>query len=521
MSSTTAETRHADAAVRTAPTVRPHRVWLPAFITFLALISAWLLATPLFASPDEPEHVTRAAAVVRGELIGERPTGVGEAATVHSPRGVVSPTKHDLCFAFEETQPADCAQPLHRDAELVSVKSGAGLYIPVYYAVVGLPTLPFPDALGVYLMRLITALICAAFLASAFASAVAWRRSALLLGGLAVVVTPMVVFLAGTVNPNAVEICAAIALWVSGLVLVTTPLDERLSRTLVNRCGAAACAFVLSRQLSPFWLALVAAVLLVVAGRARVTALARRNDVRFWTAIATIATAVSIAWTVTAGALGNGSQVVRAVTPYEALRESVLRMPWRMLQLVGVFGWLDTRASWFTYVAWTALIGVVLLLGLAAATTRARLVVLAAVAITVAVPVLIEVAEAPRYGFPWQGRYTLPFAVGVPLLAAIAATSRNLIGEGLARPLVAWTVWVAGLAHVGAFWWALVRYQVGEKLGHNPLIGSWHPPVGSLAVLVLFAAATAALIGLVLRVGLGSMATSRSVSPTVGASADA
>jgi hypothetical protein len=49
--------------------------WWSAFVVFFVLAAAWSVATPLFASPDEPSHVVRAASLVRGQILGDEPRG--------------------------------------------------------------------------------------------------------------------------------------------------------------------------------------------------------------------------------------------------------------------------------------------------------------------------------------------------------------------------------------------------------------------------------------------------------------
>ncbi len=34
-------------------------------------------------------------------------------------------------------------------------------------------------------------------------------------------------------------------------------------------------------------------------------------------------------------------------------------------------------------------------------------------------PLVAEAASAPRIGFVWQGRYSLPLAIGVPVVAGL------------------------------------------------------------------------------------------------------
>ncbi|HXY45618.1 MAG TPA: hypothetical protein VEH29_15635, partial [Acidimicrobiales bacterium] len=60
---------------------QPGKVFAVAFVIVFLNISAWSLATPLFASPDEPAQVIHAAALVRGQLIGTPIHGSSSAYT--------------------------------------------------------------------------------------------------------------------------------------------------------------------------------------------------------------------------------------------------------------------------------------------------------------------------------------------------------------------------------------------------------------------------------------------------------
>ena len=128
----------------------------------------------------------------------------------------------------------------------------AGRYPPLYYALVGMPSLVAPPELAVYLMRLLGGMLSAGFLAGALSAAASARRPALLVVGVAVAVSPMVLFLASTVNPNSLEIAAAACLWVCGLVLAGRPRSAAVPG-MVRGAGVSACVLVLTRTLSPLW----------------------------------------------------------------------------------------------------------------------------------------------------------------------------------------------------------------------------------------------------------------------------
>ncbi len=106
-------------------------------------------------------------------------------------------------------------------------------------------------------------------------------------------------------------------------------------------------------------------------------------------------------------------------------------------------------------------------------------------------PVLVEAAGAHEAGFIWQGRYSLPLGVGVPIVAGIGVGSSEG-AERLGRRLG--IVLVAGLAgaQLLAFAAAIHRYAVGAG---GPLWffpdAKWNPPVPSLLLIVGFGIAVA------------------------------
>ena len=70
----------------------------------MGLSSAWTFATPLMGVPDEPAHVIKAAAVVRGELTGREMPDGGAFQLVTVPAGI---GYYDTfgCFAQKKDTP--------------------------------------------------------------------------------------------------------------------------------------------------------------------------------------------------------------------------------------------------------------------------------------------------------------------------------------------------------------------------------------------------------------------------------
>ena len=436
------------------------------------------MATPLMAAPDEPEHVTRAAAVVRGEFLPSHRV-VGSAYIVNVPRGIVSRSGFHLCFAFSHSIPASCAPNLHGGSHLVNTKSDAGRYYPPYYLMTGWPTLFSTNGTAVYLMRVASALICAGLLASAYASLAGLRDNKLPVLGLFAAITPMVVFLSSTVNPNSVEIVAGIGVWASGLALATADPGGDGTGALWRRLIVAASFLLLMRPLSPLWLALALVGIALVAGRGRLRAFAQQRAARIGAAIIVVLTVINAAW----NKFGNPVHPTRKTPltlPFMHILGHVLtRLRFRTVQMLGAFGWLDTPLPFVALAFWIGLLLMLFLLTCAGGSRRWRALTVGIAVVTLVLPVVLEVSQARWYGFPWQGRYILPFAVGLPIAAAFALREGGVLAVRLPpKLLVVGTVGVV-IAQGGAFWWTLDRYQVGIGFGHNPLVGSWHPPITS------------------------------------------
>ena len=427
---------------------------------------------------------------MRGELVGELVDGP------HSPFSVVTvPAFYaqlrnvPACYHTHRTVPASCAHLPAPSAKPERVFIYNGRYPPLYYAIVGLPSLLGEGSTPLYLMRLLSAALCSVFLALAFTSLTAWSRRRAGLIGLVVALTPMVLFLGGVVNPSALEVAAALCAWSAGAAIV---LDHKGAppTALVVVLGVSAVVFEATRSLSPFWLALTGLALVGVAELDALLALLRRRPVQLVLGAIVAVGALASAWILVEHATNVYSTVS---VPYSVPEITILERSFEhniyyVPDMVGIFGWFDTFSPLFTYVAWYGLVGATLLAGVVAGTRRQVGVLVLFVLAILLVPVAISSSQVHRVGYVWQGRDTLPFAVGLPVLAAAIASAR-IAGRGAARLVGragAAVALVAGLAQYGAFYEALRRYAVGTA---GPDFGflshaSWRPPLGIVFVLV-------------------------------------
>ena len=135
------------------------------------------------------------------------------------------------------------------DQDVVQIGSPAGTYPPLFDVVVGWTSRLFSPYRALYGMRLCSVLMCAALLASALASARSLGRTRVAVGGVVLAVTPMTLFLAGSINPNGLDIAAAIATFAVLLDLLTRR-GAPATRLLVRAVVVASC-FVAASTAEP------------------------------------------------------------------------------------------------------------------------------------------------------------------------------------------------------------------------------------------------------------------------------
>jgi hypothetical protein len=122
--------------------------------------------------------------------------------------------------------------------------------------------------------------------------------------------------------------------------------------------------------------------------------------------------------------------------------------------------------------------------------------------LTVVIPIVFEAANAHNLGYVWQGRYTLPLAAGIPLVAA-GAVVNGYLTDRMHRRVATVIPVILVIAEFAIFFQALRRYTVGLRGPFIPFGGKWHPPFGTVAIAVAFIVLLVAF-GVWLRLIVGS-----------------
>jgi hypothetical protein len=478
--------------------------WLSGLLLFAGLFllsGTWAFSTPLSASPDEPAHIIKAAAVVRGELIGE-PTDRSGFTKVTVPAGVAKAWSW-TCPAYHPETSAVCMGTIGGgDSTPTQVETSAGLYNPLYYMLVGWPTLITSHSFAaVFSMRLLTALLCSALFTVAVGALFLLRRSAITGFAALAVVTPTTLFLSGSVNPNAVEIAAGSALLALLLLLVRGPV---LSRPGVALSLVAVSGVLLAnaRGLSPLWMALAAVIALVAAEPGRVRQLFRRASAWIVLVVLALGAGFATVWILATNTLANlGEFQGKGISPALAFVTMLIDKSVDP-GMIALFGWLDTPAPGYVYVVWSFLA----LGSVVAAIVVARGRLLAAVLIAVAgfflVPAVVQAISVQRTGYIWQGRYSLVAYAFVMVVCAVAIAlserSRLSVPPALTMRAVILVGALVAVAQALPIATTLRRYAVGIDGSWFSFVlrPSWHAP-GSNLIWVAFGVIGAAVVSYV------------------------
>lgn len=449
-------------------------------VGYLLVMVGWTFVTPLPAM-DERAEVVKAVATVRGELLGtivrvdradlglpvHSDFGPGLASRFVVPRsyaGVSIP-----CFPVKPVYPR-CTAPMNTDPKPTTALSYVGNYNPIYYALIGWPSLFVLGAKSVYLMRLCTALINAVLLGLTAHTLLLARYPRRALICFVAATTPMTLFLGGIVNPSGVEICAAELLWSVVLVVATgsQPMHE-LVRKLGLRAAIALVLLLNLRMMGPLWAVCAFAVAGWIAGPSRRRQFVKDRWIRRAAPVFGVVAVAALLWTKLAPVELSS---LRDIHPhfFRAARVTLDESPGYFKMMLFSYNWGDPQIPTFAVAVLSAVLAVLLVPVLGRRRFGPPL--LTVLAVTVVFPILLQGYEMHALGDVWQGRYILPLTVGAVLLAGFAdveldlATSRSLLV-------------LCALGSLTCLWWA-VRHSANVAALAGPLIplhAHWSPPV--------------------------------------------
>lgn len=447
---------------------------------------AWILSVSPFRGIDEFDHAYRAASVAHGNVVspGYSSEGLEAWGTLIAVPPDIVRAASAVCETYDYVSEANCHPVRRLPTGLVLVASGAANYNPAFYVVVGWPSLLLTGADALYGMRAVAGLLCLAFVGLAAWAVSLWARTIWPLVGLLVAMTPMALYSFSIPSPNGVEMASALCLWVS-LLGVTRAVDARHQRALIWIACAATLPLVVTRLLGPLWWGLIVATCLLCGTRSRWVA--AWNRARLPSTTFVVISAVSIGfgvwWSLSLTPNPIGPSPSLAVEDPADLRSLPLFLAhatlW-ILQSIAAFPTRNDYAPLFVYITEVMLLAGWLGVALKFAAARLKLVLALVIAASIVVPVAATLRTYQVIGFVWQGRYTLPLAFGVVLVAATAlddARCRHRLFKAAGAALAVIVV----LAHVASLVTVLEKETRLSPLAGDP---GWLQPQPWLVIVL-------------------------------------
>ena len=454
-----------------------------------SLMAVWSLMTPLFSGPDEPANYIKSAAVIRGEWVGsEFPPSMQMSywtTYVHVNPQFGTPNLIPWQFASFPNRPGYDIAIEDAPANDVPTWTNMGRYpvLPFFFSGVG--TLLGPNDLSARVARMVTSFVCASLCVAAVLAILKQNKS---VAGILIACVPGTIFLASTMNPSAIEICAAISLWALAPLVVSGNLERWSTITF----GLSGSLLILTRPLGPgFYLLILLLCYVAAPDRVKLWVLVTK----YWRVLGVHLLAVLFAaWWYLIIYSFHLTPKVSVGLPSVSLRsqidQALRHIPTVLDQAVGNFGWLDSPMPRGALVL--TVVSVLIVIGRSFwSLTKNEVLTLS---VLVVATVLLVVAQDLNYysllrNFGSQGRHIVPLLVGLPIIAA------SSFGWKREWEVAAASVW--GLVMVWAGLGALRRYTVGIN-GNNAMDmfteRAWNPVLGFWPTVVMLVLSTLAVV---------------------------
>lgn len=450
-----------------------------ALAAFMIFLSAWAVASPIGASPDEDYHL---ASIWCAQ--GKR-DGVCEVSPDGNLRSIPTALTQANCFAFESGESAACqtGEFVSNGEDLTATDRGnfgryAGDYPPVFYQTMSLFVGPDAER-SVIVMRLFNAAILTAMLAVTYAASSSRVRRALVLT-VGVTIIPLGAFVVPSINPSSWATISGMTLFFA----VAGYLAARTRRQIATLGGIASVALALGAgaraDASMYAIIAIGAAVLIWWPAGRPTrapllrlvlpaVLAMIAAGSFLTAGQTAAAGQSSAH----GPMTFASQFIEVFTY------------WPGAFGMAPLGWVDTPMPSIVWVPVTACFFAVMFVAVATAARR-RAIVLGLVAFSAAmIPTYVASMSDDPVGSV-QARYVYPLLIVVMAVATLSTERRPFVLTQLQRWLV---VGATSVAAGVAIYRNLRRYVTGIEIGGLRLEpGEWWwsaVPISSEVVCVL------------------------------------
>lgn len=414
------------------------------------------MATPLLGGPDEPQHMVKAQALVRGDF--DNPF-----------EGPGIPAGAQNCFAFQPTVTAECAD-LPWTENVNNIETATENYPPVYHALVGPITLVTDGKWRGYGMRFVSIAVCSLLITIGLRTLLRLRSHPVIIVGSLFALTPMMIHLMSTVSPSALAVACSFLL---GATLLGVKSTEFISRPLIHQLGFATNLLLLLRRDSLLWVAVIGLFGLMIVPWPQIRAVVTDKSMFLWLPV----TGVSLLLQVF---LWGGESSSDFIQSGKEQSDVFTHGTWLGLanlndyvsQTVGKFGWLDVELPGQLYTLLYFALGGFIFLGLLSGGRRLSVSIGLGIAMWVSAAAIIGYLRFPYF----QGRYAIGVALCVLLACGVAISEGALTKRMESRVVVVFgSMFLIG--QVFSYLQNIRRYSVGlNGTWFSYRDAAWSPP---------------------------------------------
>jgi len=471
-------------------TVSARRVVALATAAFLCCGLAWIVALAPFTGIDEFDHAFRADSVAQGHWqpgTDALPTRLGRGDLIPV-RTAIAQDAAAACLRLKYTGTYNCAPyAVEHDGDVL-IASAAARYNPIYYFVAGNAAKAFSGTAELYAMRVAALLMSVALFATALRSLLLATRSRWPVVALLAGVLPTTTYSAAVAAPNGTQMLAGLAVWASGLAL--TRVTDR-PRWLYPATALSAALLATTHTLGCLWLALICIGLAIQGGFRHVLRTLKPRTILERISLGGVLASIAfeLAWVLLARTNSpTGDAPPRHVELWPDIALQPILWP---LQAVAAYPMRDDPGP-------TAAFALTLVVLVFLATVAYRPIVrqprsvwtvLYILVSGLVVPLAASLATYRTTGYAWQGRYGMPFCVGLFLVLGLALDQRSPSQRQKAVLSAIPVMWslaqVVGALHVGS------QQRDGGYFGTSYV---WNAPPLDAAVLLCGLGVVATLV---------------------------
>lgn len=396
------------------------------FCLFSLIGILWATFVPLGGYNDEWTHARYAAAVVRGEFpvtkCDAKPFKCGDVICdgrcwISVPKSIAEIQGFRALAANPQLPDSVIVETHSGESGNTLVRNSAANYPPLYYLLVGWPTLFLNGTAAWYAMRIVSVLLCALFMTLIFAglsSVMPWSATFLML----IWITPVTVTFFGAINPQGIEILSTGAL---AALIFPMGFSKKPGFSVLLTASVVLAVSVNIRTPTVIWNFIVVLMWLLLLNLDTIKSIfsLKRWWIPFLIAIGGVT--FSMVWTLSTSHLVSVLGTPDSKMGFTGLLETMAQSTviHYIPQMIGNWGWGDNFLPPLVHIIVSVLFAAVLIYSIILGSWRTRLALLLGLFSIPLTSVIIQYRMLSQSGMMWAGRYNLPVWVAIGVLSTM------------------------------------------------------------------------------------------------------